>query len=768
MRDFAGLGNLGRGLPEGIVRLVLLAVLICLAVFTTGAPATEGPEAEAPEPAPVDVLIVDGEQVLTGNDSKEYRVVEVTDEGRLLILGDGKLKANERVELTGAAAITGKELVVGTQTLAADMPPWGGLYTKTLERGSDEARLFFETATINPGADDFNLGAIKRDADGEYYEGGIYVGDGWLEAEEALNVKTLAATNDNHDATVGATAKIWVNGDVVLTAGGTIGLAGHEFGSSGIAGARVDENGDNPDGVYSHAFVMDGGVLNMNGTTGGDGGKYDVYGAELQMKDVFISGGTVNLSAGELYRTGEDRDWANAPAVVGSGGGAGDTGVFVVSGGTVNLGDYGTIRTQWAEEGLAGAMTISGGIVNMSGSEDKHAVIRAASPHDAGPNENEAVLNIAGDATINVEAGKYGVVMSRNTQFTGGEINVDGTLVVTGSAGTGETVMDGIAHEDHVKWGDFHFNGPGGVMAIGDAGVVDFVSGGVTVKGTAGRIDGTLRVVDSPDDVGTKGAGVYASAVRIEKGADGDVFTVEELELWTAGDGGGARAGVDIDGRLVITGGVGAVEDVAKGSLVIGGRGSLTADAADFLTFTDVSDDLDVTGYTVDAALAAALSGSTGTLNLNAQNPEVAYNITSEQYAAIKNMLGMTGGKLNLLGVVVDDTLRLAPEPDGTIGVAVANPSATVTIDASGLDDGVGGLVFLKDVSVKEIALEKGEAIEKLTLTQSGVFTGSGNKNTAIIGGGKSDAVGIDAKAILAWASSAIRTARAAFSATST
>lgn len=736
---------MSRKLPAGFFRLLLLAVLLGLVVLGWMTQAAEAADTDKKAP----VLWDEDDTIIDTRNFDESQTLIVTDDTNITIDSAGLILARGTVDLDGSASITatapGSTLVVGRGTIAGETPTVNGMYAGVLNRTSTDARLTFENVVINQGTGDFNLGAIKHDANDSFYEGGIYIGNDWAGQTEALNAKTLTTT-DNSALNDGiAVSKIWINGDVALAKGGTITLAGHKYGSGGIAGQTMDLTTGKA-GSFRHMFNMSGGTLNMTGE----------YGAEIQMKDILIAGGVVNLGAEKLYQsdasgsTSENStSWVNAPAIIGANGDRNNVGSFKITGGTINLGNYGTLRTGWTDAGYAGTMNITGGTINMNGGANSHAVIRAAADAERSSNRNESALTIGKDATINVAAGKYGAILSRDTSFTGGTINVDGTLVVAGAADESKsTVMAGITSNKTNKWGDFRFGG--GTMNIGEKGkakgVVDFVTGDMTLTAIAGNLNGKLWIVDADTAVNsTSDAGVYSTNLTVAK--SDNRFTVRDLAVnSTTIDSGN---GVTIKGKMVVENDVSVASNVAEGALSISG-GSLTANDNNFVTYDVDAESNDILSFTVDADLATAIAGSNGTLNLNSTNSSTVYNMTAEQYAALKEALGLNGG-LNLLGVVVSDRLEWGADNDGMIDIEVINPSAEVVIDTGTVDGSV--LTFNETVSVKELIIKNGDNktsnIDTVVLGKSSTFTGSGNADSSIIKGGVYDAMDVNVNGIL-------------------
>lgn len=728
------LGRVNRKLPAGFFRLLLLAVLLGLVVlgWVTQAAEPAGSDKKASSVWDEDDIIVD-----TRNFDANQTLV-ITDNAEIVIDSSGLILARGDVEMDGSTSVSAgadSTLMIGSWTSAGKTPTENGMFAGILNMKSNDARLNFENVIVNQGTGDFNLGAIKRNDTDTFYKGGIYIGDDWVNKTEALNAKTLTTT-DNPLYDEVAVSKLWINGDVTLDNGGSITLAGHKFGSGGIAGQTMDLTTGTA-GAFNHMLDMRGGTLNSTGK----------YGAEVQMKDVLIAGGVVNLSAENLYLSGDNHDeisWVNAPAIIGASGNKGNAGSFKVTGGTVNLGDFGTLRTWWTEAGYAGKMSITGGTVNMNGGENSHAVLRAAADAGRSYNRNESTLTIGQDATVAVAAGRHGAILSRDTIFSGGSMNIDGSLVVAGAADESKsTVMDGIVSSGTNKWGDFRFGG--GTMNVGSKGVVDFVTGDMTLTATAGNINGKLWVVDSDTAVNSKSdAGVYTTNLTVAK--SDNRFTVRDLAINTTSPESG---GVTIMGKMVVENTVTAVSDVSEGALSISG-GSLTAVDKNFVTYEIDEKNNDITSFEVNSDLVTALTGSTGTLNLNTTDSSTALNMTAEQYAELKKALGITGG-LNLLGVVVSNRLEWVADQDGNIDIEVINPSAEVAIDTGYVDGST--LYFNETVSVKELLLQNGEYgtgnIDTVVLGKTSTFTGSGNIDSSIIKGGVHDAMDVNVNGIL-------------------
>ncbi|MCD7984505.1 MAG: autotransporter domain-containing protein [Desulfovibrio sp.] len=181
---------------------------------------------------------------------------------------------------------------------------------------------------------------------------------------------TLTVSSKDHHA--------YFNGTTTLQYGGTLTI---NTGPHGIMGGKG--SGSNVPDPFTGAFEMAGGTLTITSS-------------QMQMRDVTINDGTVNISG--LINNGTSWDTGAMLGAVG--------GTFSLNGGTVTLGDHAQL--------FAPTFNLDGGEIDMAGSEaGKAAHVRAYGDNGS--------LNLNG-TTINVN--KNGVISAKNMNITDGELNV--------------------------------------------------------------------------------------------------------------------------------------------------------------------------------------------------------------------------------------------------------------------------------------------------------------------------------------------------------
>ena len=184
----------------------------------------------------------------------------------------------------------------------------------------------------------------------------------------------------------GGAGQLFIGEKLVIANGGklTINVSKH----AGIQGAASYDALVNSSNKYTAALDMSGADSKLT------------INSQMQMKDVAINGGTVEIS-GMAGEASSDK-WADG-AMLGAVGGT-----FSLNGGTVTLGDHAQL--------FAPTFNLDGGEIYIAGSEaGKAALVRAYGDNGS--------LNLNG-TTINVTQDKHGVLSAADMRITGGELNV--------------------------------------------------------------------------------------------------------------------------------------------------------------------------------------------------------------------------------------------------------------------------------------------------------------------------------------------------------
>ncbi len=325
-------------------------------------------------------------------------------------------------------------------------------------------------------------------------------------------------------------------------------------------------------------YTLSGGTLVIEGNAAPNG---TANNGIVQVGTLNIQSGTVTI--GLKGNRATNTSWDAGPFL---GGELGTT----MSGGTVTLGDYGELyggTSSWSKnDGTASnEMNLSGGAIVMNGSAvGKDSLLYAASHKDwdNSGNKNFVALNIKDSASITVNAGKFGCILARQTNMTGGTITVDGTLTVAGGAkkGNNYTVDSGILNVAH-KGGTFTLSG--GTVRVADGGALDFATGKVDMVltgngvidyqgGSSGKLafndltlaGGTLNGVTALTVAASAAAnGVSAATLNV-----GDSNNAHNLDLTTLNQTGGA---VNVNnGNLTVD-----TLNQTGGTLTVGGAGAV-------------------------------------------------------------------------------------------------------------------------------------------------------------------------------------------------
>lgn len=246
----------------------------------------------------------------------------------------------------------------------------------------------------------------------------------------------------------------------------------------------------------------------------GDASELTINGSQLQMNGVEISGGRVAISGQAVSGS---NNWDDGAMLVGGLGGA----ALNVTGGTVAVGESGQL--------VGGQVNVSGGEVRLNGENNKEALLRAY---------GDQSLNLLDGGKISVAAGKKGALSASAVAMSGGALDVQGTLTVTGPLRKGQSLAQALKTSGATrveinggtatvaKGGDLYapraqINQSGGSLIVngtlwtdladgsagGAAGDFDYpdsgyalsggkltVTGDLSPNGTAGQINGDMQV----------------------------------------------------------------------------------------------------------------------------------------------------------------------------------------------------------------------------------------------------------------------------------
>ena len=242
---------------------------------------------------------------------------------------------------------------------------------------------------------------------------------------------------------------------------------------------KPDGSADGPVDNFSYTnsgYSLSDGKLVVKGDASVNNGGHGQLNGDMQVGNLEISGGTVEIG---LDGSGSVTAWNNGPRLGGYG--VNNDNRTNISGGTVTLGNSGVLfagAEAW-KSGESGQMNLSGDAkIVMDGTNS----VLYASSTDAGT--GFVSLNISDNAGITVNAGKTGYILARETNMSGGSIDVAGALTVAGRSKNDGTVGDGLSTV--TKGGAFNLSG--GAITVADKGKLNFATGEVNATLTGGSV----------------------------------------------------------------------------------------------------------------------------------------------------------------------------------------------------------------------------------------------------------------------------------------
>ena len=416
-------------------------------------------------------------------------------------------------------------------------------------------------------------------------------------------------------------------------------------------------------------YSLSDGKLVVKGDASVNNGGHGQLNGDMQVGNLEISGGTVEIG---LAEGGSVTAWDNGPRLGGYG--VNNENQTNISGGTVTLGTSGVLFAGVDANWAGGQMNLSGDAkIVMDGTNS----VLYASSTDAGT--DFVSLNISDNAGITVNAGKTGYILARETNMSGGSIDVAGALTVAGKSKKGGAVDAGLAGV--TKGGAFNLSG--GAITVADKGKLNFATGEVNATLTGGSVTynggadgqlafhgltlagGALNGVDSLTvDSSAAAKGVSASGLTVGSNA-----AKADLTLATLTQKAGAVAvnngsltvdslnqssgtltvgGAGADGKLTVTGTT-AGTSLKTVAVAVNNLGTLDVQSVVTGTFSG-----DV--FSLNASVAQVGVNAGGTLKVN--------GFTEMSKAAFSDMKGklVTGdglldlGSTKITGLVATDT----------------------------------------------------------------------------------------------------------------
>ncbi|GKG94097.1 hypothetical protein CE91St38_21050 [Desulfovibrionaceae bacterium] len=416
-------------------------------------------------------------------------------------------------------------------------------------------------------------------------------------------------------------------------------------------------------------YSLSDGKLVVKGDASVNNGGHGQLNGDMQVGNLEISGGTVEIG---LAEGGSVTAWDNGPRLGGYG--VNNENQTNISGGTVTLGTSGVLFAGVDANWAGGQMNLSGDAkIVMDGTNS----VLYASSTDAGT--DFVSLNISDNAGITVNAGKTGYILARETNMSGGSIDVAGALTVAGKSKKGGALDAGLAGV--TKGGAFNLSG--GAITVADKGKLNFATGEVNATLTGGSVTynggadgqlafhgltlagGALNGVDSLTvDSSAAAKGVSASGLTVGSNAakaDLTLATLTQkagavavnngsLTVDSLNQSGGTLTvgGAGADGKLTVTGTT-AGTSLKTVAVAVNNLGTLDVQSVVTGTFSG-----DV--FSLNASVAQVGVNAGGTLKVN--------GFTEMSKAAFSDMKGklVTGdglldlGSTKITGLVATDT----------------------------------------------------------------------------------------------------------------
>ena len=512
-------------------------------------------------------------------------------------------------------------------------------------------------------------------------------------------------------------------------------------------------------------YSLSDGKLVVKGDASVNNGGHGQLNGDMQVGNLEISGGTVEIG---LAEGGSVTAWDNGPRLGGYG--VNNENQTNISGGTVTLGTSGVLFAGVDANWAGGQMNLSGDAkIVMDGTNS----VLYASSTDAGT--DFVSLNISDNAGITVNAGKTGYILARETNMSGGSIDVAGALTVAGKSKKGGAVDAGLAGV--TKGGAFNLSG--GAITVADKGKLNFATGEVDTTLTGGSVTynggadgqlafhgltlagGALNGVDSLTvDSSAAAKGVSASGLTVGSNAakaDLTLATLTQkagavavnngsLTVDSLNQSGGTLTvgGAGADGKLTVNTVLANQTYVSStGGILVANQGML--EAGKTVLFGD--------NFSLKSGVSAIEVAAGGTLKVTGLGEEV----TKTELGTIKNNILNLGseGLLDLGTTSIKDMVSA----DGTVKIGdAANLNSDELKNATGVGkktDVTGGVSGgFKDIKVTDADATSDQVVVKDTLqlagsTDGGVLAQDKNNNALAlqVKDGKALTLGDSAKA---------------------
>lgn len=491
----------------------------------------------------------------------------------------------------------------------------------------------------------------------------------------------------------------------------------------------------------------------MGGTVNFESGFGDVKmtaGAGITVGVVDIAGGSFSLEGkGDSLKPGS---WRTGTMI------QGDQSV-TMSNGTLNLGSNAMMLVGYSTTQM-NTMTLSGGTINMLATDAGNAALLRASSTNAdkasdatnGINGiNYSHLKISGTkiSVGDADNAGHGVIASRKTDMSAGELNINGSLIIAGSLNEGTNLTTGLAAagnqsgEFNLSGGKIHLNGTGtnldprnhlefyqsnnGSMAFNQSG------GQVILDGTHQGLIRTDAFTMSGGELTMSGGVAHALGGSVAQGGTptgtASFFNTAQVSL----DGGSLVQVKDINisgGTFEVKGKLttpnqpndgawragSALEaagklDMSGGTVNLGSYGQMLVHYGAATNVMTLNGEAVVNLQGDDKESAALLRASTpalGTAFTDANpagklvlNEKATINVVEGKYGVIAaQAMDMQGGTLNVgLGSVLEMSAQLNDEP-GAIAMT-SGLGKGMTINGTKLNMSGGTLNVANDLTIK-------------------------------------------------------------------
>lgn len=646
------------------------------------------------------------------------------------------------------------------------------------------------TATNTTGSITINVNGLGTDVEGD--DDGTLDGVGInasTSAGGAIVVTSDAGTTISGATGVNALVTGGAGGVTINTQGSVTGTSGNGVAAQALAGGNIDidvvDVTATSQGVVASA---NGGSITVDNTGTVSGDAFGIRTISTTGTTTITTAGDVTSSAGSgisadsntglidinigafavtgavdgvaATSTSGDIDIDSAGAVTGTTG----AGITASTGGQVNIDTTGAVS---GAAGISGVTTGAGETVTITTAGVTTGTagdgIYASSTDGAITITNNGLVSATGGSGIEADStsGQVNVNVNANVTATGGNgvdvdtggssqvtVNADvsgvtgilvdagvtgtvnGTGVVTASAGDGVSVLTGTGAANVTWTGDINATGGNGIEAVSTSGdvSVDYVSG--TIAGTADwgvfattsdsqvtiNVDGDIGTAGNGTDDGGVFANITGGAGALTIDVSGDIYTAGGAPAYAAGigvvhDGTSGDIDVDFTGAVIDSGavGIGAIITNAASTgnvdITVAAGGSVTGD-----TSFGIGGSNNGSGdFTVTVGAGSTVSGGLAGIDTYADTGDTVTTIGDNSL-----IIGTSAGIQTEAGddatVTLGDNVTIDPQDYGAIvvagGDATFTAGANLNIDINNTDaDAFAGGVLVVSSQAADVAV---------------------------------------------------------------